>query len=319
MINVVVLDRNALAGDIQIGPLSVPHTWTNYANTRSDQVQTRLTDTEVAILSKTRMDKTTLEGCPSLKHIAVAATGYNTIDLAACQRLGITVSNIPSYAATTVAEHVIGVSLSLRRKLIQYRQKVIDGAWQKSPGFCLFDKPVNDLNGAIMGIIGLGDIGQTTAKLAAAMGMRVIFCARRKIEFDGAEQVDFNELIKHADIISLHCSLNTSTADLISTKELAQMQEHAILINTARGGIVNETALVEAITSNQIGGAAVDVLVEEPPKDHSPLLSIANRSNVIITPHIAWSSRGAMQDLTTILINNIEAYLAGKPVNLVTA
>ena len=318
MAHIVMLDRNALSRDIEIKAISAPHSWSNYASSREAQVAARLKNADVAVLSKVIINEKILSDCPKLRHIAVCATGYNTIDLEACRKHNVSVSNIPNYAANTVAEHVISASLMLRRELIQYRQKVIEGAWQKSASFCLFDKPMNDLRGATMGIIGLGDIGKATAKLANAMGMNVIFSARREIECNFAQQTSFDELIKTADVISLHCSLNKDTLNLIDAQALNKMQSHAILINSARGGIVDETALVAAIESQQIGGAAFDVLVEEPPKDYSPLLSIAELSNIIITPHISWTSQQAMQQLADVLVDNIEGFLADRPVNLVS-
>ena len=318
MANIVMLDRNAFPSTTALKAISSPHTWSNYANSKPQQVIARLTDAEVVVTSKVHITDEILSACPNLKHIAVAATGYNVIDLDACKKHNVSVSNIPSYASNTVAEHVIATSLTLRREINQYRQLVINDEWQKSEGFCLFDKPVNDLRGATLGIIGLGDIGLATAQLAVNIGMKVVFAARRPIQCDIAQQVDTQQLIESSDIISLHCSLNKDSANLISTNEFQQMQNHAILINTARGGIVDEFALVDAIKNNKIGGAAIDVLVEEPPKDHSPLLSIAERTNVIITPHIAWTSQQALQTAANILVDNVEQFLAGSPCNLVS-
>lgn len=317
MTTVVMLERNSFSKDVVLRPLRPPLRWKEYPSTPPDQAAHRIGEAEIIAVNKQIIDQDTLAACPNLKHIAVGATGYNTIDVQACQKLGISISNIPSYAGNTVAEHVINLSLSLRRELIQYRQKVIDGAWQQSATFCLFDKPVNEVRGARMGIVGLGDIGQHVARLAHAMGMEVVYSARRKIANEHATQVSFDELLESSDIISLHCSLNTSTVDLIGAAELERMQKHAILINTARGGIVNEMALVDAIENQKIGATGVDVLVVEPPKEYSPLLAIANRSNVIITPHISWTSRQAMQALADILIDNIEAFYNGSPTNLV--
>lgn len=317
MHRVVMLDRKSLSSETNLKPLATDVSWQEFDNTAPHQVIERITEADIVALNKVVIDRSVIEQCTKLRHIAVAATGYNVVDIKACRDHDISVSNIPDYAATSVAEHVINVSLCLRRELIQYRQQVIVGAWQKSPGFCLFDKPINDLRGATFGIIGMGRIGQHTAKLAAAMGMRVVFKARRSLKLDFAQQLEFDELLECSDIISLHCDLNESTNNLIGLAELDRMQDHTILINTARGGIVNENALTEAIEAGSIGGAAVDVLVEEPPKNHSPLLTIADRSNVIITPHTAWASQQAMQSLANILIDNIDGALAGQPQNLV--
>ncbi len=225
---------------------------------------------------------------------------------------------MPSYAADTVAEHVIGSSIVLRRELLRYARSVANGDWQKSPSFCLFDKPFNNLRGATMGLIGLGEIGEAAAERAHAMGMNVLFCARSKRLHDFAKQVDLDQLLGQSDIISIHCSLNESTQGLIGERELNLMQSRAILINTARGGIVDEAAAAQAIIEERISGLAFDVMVEEPPRDSAPLLSIAERPNVLITPHIAWASEQAMQYLANTVTRNIDAFANGSPINLVT-
>ena len=273
---------------------------------------------DVLVTNKVRISKEVLLACPSVKHIAVAATGFNVIDIEACQQLGVSVSNIPSYAATTVAEHVITSALILRRQLLSYRHSVINSEWQTSPSFCLFGKPINDLQNSTFGVIGLGEIGWTTAAKAAALGMRVVYSSRSEKSCDFAERLSFDEIISTSDIISLHCSLTPETENLISTTQLKRMQPHAILINTARGGVANEASVVDAINKNMIGGIAFDVLLEEPPTNNSPLLSIAERDNVIISPHIAWASEQAMQTLVDILANNVDAFLLGSPQNIVT-
>ena len=319
MRSVVLLDRQSLSGQTILKPLRTNASWREYKTTAPHQLIERIADADIIALNKVVIGRSTLEQCPKLKHIAVAATGYNVIDINACREHGVTVSNIPDYAAYSVAEHVMSTSLCLRRELLQYRQQVLAGAWQESPVFCLFDKPVNDIRGATIGIIGMGRIGQQTAKLASAMGMNVLYNARRSMQFDHARQVEFEQLLELSDIISVHCDLNPSTENLIGMAEMQHMQDHAILINTARGGIVNEDALVEAIELNMIGAAAIDVLVEEPPKPNSPLLSIAARSNVIITPHMAWSSLEARQRLMQLTAENIAAFQRGEPINVVNA
>ena len=238
MNHIVFLDRDALSQGTSIRAIKPAHTWQDYPGTKPDEVIERCKSAGILVLSKVVITEQVLKACPEIRHIAIAATGFNIVDLAACKRRGITVSNIPSYASTSVAEHVIGMALNLRRQLIQYRQRVIDGAWQQSPGFCLFDKPVYDLAGATIGIVGFGELGRATGRLAHALGMTVMFSARNPQQCDFACQVDFDELIETADIISLHCTLNDSTRNLIDGTELKRMQKHAILINTARGGIV---------------------------------------------------------------------------------
>ncbi|MFT7527157.1 MAG: glycerate dehydrogenase [Arenicella sp.] len=317
MSNIVFLDRSALSANIQIPLVRGCSHWRNYLTTSPAKLVEHIGGAEVLVLSKVPISKESLAACPRVKHIAVMATGYNIIDLDACKQYGVSVSNVPSYAATSVSEHVISVALCLRRELIQYRAQVIDGAWQRSPAFCLFDKPVNDLAASTFGVIGFGELGKATAKLAHGLGMNVVFCARSPQTSEYATQLSFNEVISNADIISVHCSLNPSTENLINTTQFKRMKSSAILINTARGGIVNEADLVDAIEANQIGGVGLDVLRHEPPGDNEPLLRLASRTNVIITPHSAWLSEQSMQSCAAILADNIEAYLSGNPINLV--
>ena len=315
--NVVYLDRDGLPARITIPQPNTPHVWQNFGQTAPDQRIARCQNATVVVTNKVPIDAAVLDACPSIRHIAVTATGYNIIDLDACAKHGVSVSNIPSYAATTVAEHVMACTLSLRRQVIQYRQRVIDGAWQKSATFCVFDKPITMLAGATLGIIGFGEIGRATAQMAAAMGMNVIYTSRQIYDVNFAQHVSLNELLQRSDVVSVHCALNEDTHNLLDAPELAKMPDHAILINTARGGIVNEAAAASAIKNATLGGLAFDVLVQEPPQ-HSPLLEIADRSNVIITPHIAWASDEAMQTLANIVSANVDAYLRGTPQNLVS-
>jgi len=317
MTKIVFLDRNSLSKGARIRGLSAPANWSYYPTTSRQQVIERCTGADILVLSKCPITAATLAACPTIKHIAVAATGFNIIDLDACSEYGVSVSNIPSYADTTVSEHVICMALNLRRQMIQYRQQVINGEWQKSDAFCLFDKPVFDLAGCTMGIVGFGQLGQATARLAKAMGMKVIFSARKAHHADYATQVSFEKLVQTADIISVHCALNNSTSNLFDAQVLSQMQSHAILINTARGGIIDELALKNALLNKEIAAAGIDVLVEEPPQNDSPLLEIADLSNVIITPHSAWLSENAMQRLTDTLADNIDAFISGVNSNLV--
>jgi len=315
---IVYLDRAGIPTRINIPPPQHPHTWIDHSNTENQDVIERAQDSNILVVNKVSVSRQTLEACGSIEHIAVSATGFDHIDIKACQDHGVSVSNIPSYAATTVAEHVIACALTLRRELSQYREQVIQGAWQKSDAFCLFDRPINDLGGANFGIVGLGEIGLATAKMAMALGMNVSYCSRYPKSLNGAEQLSFEQLVKQSDIISVHCALTPETENMIDAHEINAMQDHAILINTARGGIVNEDAAADAITNRKLGGLAMDVLVSEPPKQNSVLISIANRSNVVITPHIAWASEQAMQSLANILSENIDAFLSGTPQNIVS-
>ena len=236
----------------------------------------------------------------------------------ACKRHGVSVSNVPTYATVTVPEHVLNVSLSLCRQLNRYQQLVREGKWQSSAQFCLMDKPIYDLSGKTFGVIGLGSLGEATGRLMHAIGMNVIYSARSEKNVDFAKRVSQQTLLKSSDIVSLHCALTPETKDIIDRAALESMKASAFLINTARGGIANEQAVMEAVEKNTIAGIGFDVLEQEPPSDNSsPLLDIAHYSNVILTPHIAWSSQQAMQNLSDTVISNVEAFYRGEQQNLV--
>ena len=319
MTTITFLDRESFQQDIYIKQPNFKHEWVDYNSTTPEQVTQRCSNSDIIVTNKVVINRATIESCPTIKHIAVTATGFNIVDIDACQEHGVSVSNIPSYATTTVPEHVLACAITLQRKLFRYRQQVINGAWQTSPRFCLFDEPLHDLRGATFAVIGFGSLGQATAKLMHTIGMNVIYSSRSQTSCDFAKQVDFKEILTSADIISLHCPLTTETIDLIHSDEFETMQDHAILINTARGGIVNERALADAIKAKKIAGVASDVLCEEPPVDmSSPLFEIADRDNVILTPHIGWGSQEAMQTLSDQVIKNIEHFHVGKPINIVS-
>jgi len=316
--SIVYLDRDGLPARIQLPTPSAPHTWVNYPSTDPKQVIERSQNADILVVNKVNIGGKTLDACPGVKHIVVSATGVNVIDLSACEARGVSVSHVPSYAATTVAEHVIGVTIGLRRELIRYSQSVTNNEWQRSAAFCLFGKPFHNVSGATIGLIGLGEIGEAVAARAHALGMTVLFCARTERLHDYAEQVSLEQLLQRSDIVSVHCSLNESTQGLIGKREIALMQAHGILINTARGGIVDEQAAADAINNASIAGLAFDVLLNEPPLGDEPLLNIAHLPNVLITPHIAWASEQAMQHLANTVTRNIDAFINGSPINLVT-
>jgi len=319
MTTITFLDRESFQQDIHVKKPRFEHEWINFDSTSAEQVLERCSNSEILVTNKVIIDRTTIESCPSIKHIAVTATGFNIVDLDACREHGISVSNIPSYATTTVPEHVLACAITLQRKLLRYRQQVLNGEWQTSSRFCLFDQPLHDLRGATFGVVGFGSLGQATAKLMHSVGMDIVYSSRSEKQCDFAQHVAFDDILSSADIISLHCPLTEETQDLINTNELEKMQDHAILINTARGGIVNERALADAIKAEQIAGAAFDVLCEEPPSDmSSPLFEVADLDNVILTPHIGWGSQEAMQALSDQVISNIEGFYEGKPINIVS-
>ena len=258
-----------------------------------------------------------LRRLPKLKLIAVAATGYDVIDIAYCQANGIAVANIRNYAVHTVPEHAFALITALRRSLIAYREDVEKGRWQQIDQFCFFDHPIRDLYGATLGIIGEGVLGQGTANIARGFGMRVLFADHAPPKAPGVVFTPLDQVLAESDVISLHVPLTADTRNVIGIEQFRRMKRTAILINTARGGLVDERALVQALKEGLIAGAGFDVLTREPPREGNPLLEL-RLPNFILTPHVAWASDGAMQFLADQLVDNIEAFVKGSPQNLVT-
>jgi glycerate dehydrogenase len=313
------LDRSTIREDIHIRPPGFEHDWISYPKTGSEQqALQRISQAHIIVTNKVPITESLLLECPHLKMVAVAATGVDHIDLAACNRRNVVVSNIRNYALHTVPEHVISMILTLNRKVLRYRQEVINGRWQVENNFCFFDQPIEDVNGSTLGIIGYGAIGQATARLAHSLGMQVQYTSRSSKPADFATAVDLQTLLSTSDVISCHCALTAETRHLLDADAFELMQDHAIVINTARGDIIDEQALANAILNNQIAAAAIDVLPSEPPEADSPMMQLANRTNVILTPHIAWASQQAMQLLADQLIDNIEAFWSGDPNNVVS-
>jgi glycerate dehydrogenase len=276
-----------------------------------------LREATVAITNKVPLRAETLKKLPKLKMIAVAATGYDVIDVDYCKANGIAVANIRNYAVHTVPEHAFALILALQRNLIAYREDVAKGRWAEVDQFCFFDHPIRDLFGATLGIIGEGVIGQGAAKIAQGFGMKVLFADHPPPKVPGVTFTPLDQVLRESDVLSLHAPLTPDTRNLIGAAELRSMKPTAILINTSRGGLVDEQALATALTEGWIAGAGFDVLTKEPPKEGNPLLDL-KLPNFILTPHVAWASEGAMQFLADQLIDNIEAFVRGKPQHLVT-
>lgn len=295
------------------------HEWVEYPATLPGQVVERLRGAAVAITNKVPLDAAAIAALPELKMIAVSATGTNNVDLDACRARGIVVSNIRGYAEHTVPEHVIALLLALSRNLVAWRETLLAGGWQQSSQFCLFDYPIRDLHGATLGLIGSGTLGNGVARLAEAFGMRVLRAERKAAATVRPGYTAFGDVLAQADAISLHCPLTPETTGLIGEAELQTMKPSALLINTARGGIVDEAALIRALTEGWIAGAGFDVITAEPPPAGHPMVdpALLARPNFLLTPHVAWSSRPAMQALADQLIDNIEAFAAGTPRNQV--
>ncbi|MET0217295.1 MAG: D-2-hydroxyacid dehydrogenase [Burkholderiales bacterium] len=315
MQKVVFLDRSTLRANVRRPAFD--HVWEEYETTPADRIVPNLKDATVAITNKVPLRAATLEQLPKLKMIAMAATGYDCIDIPYCREKGIAVANIRNYAVHTVPEHVFAMVLGLRRSLIAYRQAVEQGRWQEVDQFCFFDYPIGDLFDATIGIIGEGAIGQGTAKIARGFGMKVLFADHPPPKAEGVEFTPMDKVLRESDVISLHCPMTEATRGLIGEKEMKMMKRTAILINTARGGLVQEDALIRALNEGWIAGAGFDVLTKEPPKEGNPLLDL-RLPNFILTPHVAWASDGAMQFLADQIIDNIELWAKGTPQHLVT-
>jgi glycerate dehydrogenase len=313
--HIVFLDRSSLQANVR--PPAFAHDWRDYPNTRPGEVAERLRDATIAVTNKVALRAEVLQQLPQLKMIAVAATGYDVIDLPWCQAHSIAVANIRNYALHTVPEHTFALITALRRNLIAYREDVARGRWQQSEQFCFFDHPIRDLHGATLGIVGEGVLGQGTARIARGFGMRVLFADHAPPKAPGVEFTPLDVVLGESDVISLHVPLSAATRNLIGSEQLRRMKRTALLINTSRGGLVDEAALAQALRTGVIAGAGFDVLTREPPVDGNPLLEL-RLPNFILTPHVAWASEGAMQTLADQLIDNIEAFVAGRPQNLVS-
>ena len=309
MERIVFLDRSTLVAHIRRPNFA--HEWREYEQTAPSEVVARLRDATIAIVNKVALRAETLAELPRLKLIAVAATGMDNIDLAVAHERGIAVTNVRGYARRAVPEHVLMLILALRRSLLSYRADLQRGAWQQASQFCLLTHPIRDLEGATLGIIGYGSLGRGVEKLAQAIGMKTLIAERRNATEIRPGRAKFETVLRAGDIITLHTPLTEETRNLIGAAELEMMRPEALLINCARGGIVDEEALVDALGRGLIAGAGIDVLSSEPPVKGNPLLEL-DLPNLIVTPHVAWASDTAMQTLADQLIDNIEKEANGK-------
>jgi glycerate dehydrogenase len=315
---IVFLDRRTIAPHIVIRKPKFPHEWIEHARTAPDEIVQRLGGAAVAITNKVPLSAETLAQLPDLKLIAVAATGTDAIDLAAAKARGIVVANIRGYATESVPEHAFALILALSRNLMRYRDEVLAGRWQREAQYCFFDRPIRDLAGLTLGVIGAGSLGRAVAALGDAFGMNVLFHSRSTDEpVAVGRYVALDDLLRWSDVVTLHLPLNEGSRGMIGAGKLALMRKSAILVNTARGGIVDEAALLAALESGALAGAALDVTSPEPPPADAPIMRIAALPNAIVTPHVAWASDGAMQALANQLVDNIEAWERGAPRNAV--
>ncbi len=302
----VFLDAATLGSDIDLSVLGSMscHCWDTSS---PEQVIARAKDADYIVTNKVIINKNVMSQLPKLKLICVAATGVNNIDIPAAKELGITVKNVTNYAGSSIAQLVFSLLSELLLHTNHYSQLVRAGKWSDSPHFCLFDKPIIELTGKTIGLIGYGALAKSVEKVALAYDMKVLIAGRKGQSKLDSNRLPFEQVLRQADIVSIHCPLTADTTDLIAAEEFAIMKPSAVLINTARGGIVNEVALLQALASKQIAAAATDVLTVEPPtKDHPLLLN--QPDNLIITPHIAWATREARSRVLEKVVNNIKEF-----------
>lgn len=315
--NVVFLDRESLPESVIVRAPTFDHSWTNFGQSPPETVAERIRNAHIVIVNKAKVDAAAIAQAQNLELIAVAATGTDCVDLAAATAHAIPVCNVRNYANAAVPEHTMALLLAVARSIVPYRQSVADGRWADATQFCYFDYPIMDLRGKVMGLIGHGALGAATAKLAEAFGIKVRISARKGHPPKDNTQTPFETIIADSDIISLHCPLTPETRHLIGMSEFAHMRKNPILLNTARGGLVDEQAFIHALDTGQIRGAGFDVATTEPmPTDH-PFMSIVDRSNFILTPHVAWASNEAMQSLADQMMDTIDAFVRGDRRNAV--
>ncbi|WP_075795951.1 D-2-hydroxyacid dehydrogenase [Massilia putida] len=314
MHDIVFLDRDSLIANVR--QPAFEHRWRDYPATNADEVVERLRGATIAITNKVPLRADAIVQLPDLKMIAVAATGTDNVDLAACRERGIVVANIRNYSLVSVPEHCFALILAVRRNLRAYVADVEAGRWERSTRFCLLDHPIGDLAGSRLGIVGYGALGRRVAQIGRAFGMEIAVTSRSPVLEPDVTALPLDELLATSDVVSLHLPLTDKTRHMIAARELASMKKSAILINTARGGLVDEAALAQALKDGTIAGAGFDVLSKEPPVPENPLLQLRLPS-FVLTPHVAWASGGAMQTLADMLVDNLEAWVAGKPTNVV--
>lgn len=313
---VVFLDRSTIPADMEIRPPDFPHEWVNHESTAPEDVVARCDGTDIVITNKVPIRENAMAALPDLRMIAVAATGTDIVDLKAAAERGIVVSNVRGYAAKSVPEHVFALILALRRNIVAYRGSVVEGAWQRAGQFCFFDHRIEELAGGTLGIVGAGSIGSSVAKLGKAFGMEVLLSERKNSRQVREGRVPFGDVLARSDVLTLHCPLTEMTRHSLDAGAFSEMARRPIVINTARGGLIDDAALVAALEGGQIAGAAIDVTVPEPPPADHPFMRLLGRSDFILTPHVAWASRTAIAALIEQMVGNLEAFVAGNPLNV---
>lgn len=314
---ITVLDGYGLnPGDLSWEPLARLGELDVYDRTDPADVAERACGADIVITNKTRLDADTILSLPNLKYIGVLATGYNVVDTEAAHRKGVYVTNIPAYSTMSVAQTVFALILAVTNRVEHYSLENRNGRWSRNPDFCYWDTPLTELAEKTIGIVGLGNIGKAVAGIALAFGMKVAAFTSKDASAlpEGIEKMDLDSLLAAADIVSLHCPLTPDTTGMINRERLEKMKPSAILINTGRGPLIDEQAVADALREGRLGAFGADVLSAEPPAADNPLLSAPN---TYITPHIAWATKEARERLMRIAVRNVEAFIEGRPENLV--
>jgi glycerate dehydrogenase len=283
-----------------------------YPRTSPEELREHADAAELLITNKVHLDAESLRGLSQLKYVGVIATGYDVVDVGVARERGITVANVPSYGTNAVAQHTFALLLELTNRVQDHATTVRNGEWSRSTDWCYWRWTLNELADKTIGIVGYGRIGQKVGEIAKAFDMKVQFY---DMSMMGKERVSLERLLETSDVVSLHCPLTTNTAKMINRRTLSLMKSTAILLNTSRGGLVNDEDLAQALNDSRIGGAGLDVLPQEPPSEDQPLLQA---KNCVITPHVAWATRESRQRLLGLTAANVAAYLTGKPMNVVS-
>jgi len=313
MERIVFLERKTI--DAHFRRPGFDHEWIEYPETTAGQVVDRVRDATIIISNKLSLGELQLANAREVKLIAIAATGSDCVDLNYCKERGIAVCNVRGYAVNAVPEHVLMMILALRRNLLAYRADVQAGLWNQSKQFCLLTHELHDIRHSTLGIVGYGAIGKAMAGLGESIGMRVLISDHKHATKIREGRTSFADTLRQSDVLTLHCPLTDRTRDLIGSDEFQMMKRSALLINTARGALVDDGALIDALQNGLIAGVGLDALREEPPRQGNPLLDL-NLPNLIVTPHVAWASREAVQTLADQVIDNLEGFIAGRPQNL---
>lgn len=317
MQRIVFLERDTLAPAVALRRPDFAHDWVEYAKTKPAEILERATGATILIVNKLNIGPEILAALPDLRLIAMAATGTDCIDKDAARAAGVAVSNIRGYATVSVPEHTFALILALARSIVPYAEDVLAGEWQKAAQFSFFSNPILDLSGRRLGVFGSGSLGARVGELGRAFGMDVVFAGRKGEATAKPGHTPFDEVIETADVLTFHCPLTPETRGLVAMPEFRRMKRRPIVVNTARGGLVDEVDLERALDEGLVAAAGLDVTLPEPPPLDAPIMRLATRRNVIVTPHTAWASLEAQQRLADQMIDNIEAFVAGRPSNLV--